>query len=267
MKLNGKVAIVTGVGPNIGQAIAQLLAQEGACVACNDIRADHAEATAKAIQDAGGKAIAIPGDVTDEKRVEEMVAQTVETFGGVDVLVNNAFKLARQGLLTATLEDWERVLKVILTGTFLMSQAAARRMVEQGRGGSIVHIASTSGHRGRADDLAYCTAKGGTLNMTRAMAMDLVKHGIRVNSVTPTKTGLTAEALQKSGNAAALRLGRNFYADVPMDRLGDPNEIAKAVLFFACDDSSFCTGTDLRADGGSLATWSLQPEKLARLGQ
>lgn len=267
MRLDGKVAIVTGVGPNIGQAIAQILAKEGARVACNDIRPEYADSTAQAIRDAGGNALALPGDVTEEQTVEQMVAKTVQTFGGVDILVNNAFKLARQGLLESKLEDWERVLKVVLTGTFLMSRAVAKQMVAQGRGGSIVHIASTSGHRGRADDLAYCTAKGGTLNMTRAMAMDLVKYGIRVNSVTPTKTGLTAEALKKSGNATALRLGRNFYADVPMDRLGDPNEIAKAVLFFASDDSSFCTGTDLRADGGSLATWSLQPEKLARLGQ
>ncbi len=265
MKLDGKVAIVTGVGPNIGQAIARTLAQSGARVACNDIREEHAEETARLIRDAGGEAISVAADVTDETQVEDLVASVVKTFGGVDILINNAFKLARQGLLESTLADWEKVLKVILTGSFLMSRAVAKRMVEQGRGGSIVHIASTSGHRGRADDLAYCTAKGGTLNMTRAMAMDLVKYGIRVNSVTPTKTGLTTEALRKSGNAAALRLGRNFYADVPMDRLGDPNEIAKAVLFFASDDSSFCTGTDLRVDGGSLATWSLQSDKLARL--
>jgi NAD(P)-dependent dehydrogenase (short-subunit alcohol dehydrogenase family) len=265
MKLDGKVALVTGVGPNIGQAIARCLAEAGAKVACNDVRADQAEAVAAEITQAGGTALAIPCDVTSESAVEQMVAKTVAAFGGVDILVNNAFKLARQGLLESTLADWENVLRVILNGTFLTSRAVAKQMVTQGRGGSIVHIASTSGHRGRSGDLAYCTAKGGILNLTRAMAMDLVQHGIRVNSVTPTKTGLTVEALKKSGNTQALKLGRNFYADIPMDRLGDPFEIAKAVLFFASDDSSFCTGTDLRADGGSLATWSLQADKLERL--
>ena len=265
MRLDGKVALVTGVGPNIGEAIAITLADAGAMVACNDIRADQAQRVSAKIQEKGGRAHAVPGDVTNESFVDGMVSQVVENFGHVDILVNNAFKLARQGLLESSLSDWEQVIRVILNGTFLTSRAVAKRMVSQGNGGSIVHIASTSGHRGRAGDLAYCTAKGGILNMTRAMAMDLVKYGIRVNSVTPTKTGLTPAALAKSGNAEGLRLGRNFYADIPMDRMGQPEEIARAVLFFASDASSFCTGTDLRADGGSLATWSLQPDKLERL--
>ena len=255
MRLDGRVALVTGTGPNIGRMIAATLAEAGARVACNDIDAESAEACAASIRDAGGQAVGAAGDVSDESSVEAVVQQVVDAFGGVDILVNNAAVTQPKGLLETSIEEWTQVISVNLTGPFLMSRAVARQMVRQGRGGSIVNIASTSGHRGRADALAYCSSKGGVLNMTRAMAMDLAPHGIRVNSVTPTKTGVSVGALESATD--------RFFAEIPMERLGKPEEQAQAVLFLASEAASFSTGIDVRVDGGALATWGLQPAAIA----
>jgi len=257
IRLHGKTALVTGAGPNIGREIARTLAAAGARVGCNDIDTSRAEAAAEAVRQTGEQSVAVPADITREEQAERMVEQVVKAFGGLDILVNNAGVTVPRGLLETGLEDWNRVVSVILTGTFLVSRAAARQMVQQGRGGAIVNIASTSGHRGRAGAMAYCAAKGGILNMTRAMAMDLVRYGIRVNSVSPTKTGESVGGLQPAGE--------RFFADIPMGRLGRPSDQARAVLFMASDDAEFITGADLRVDGGSLATWSLLPWKIQEL--
>ena len=257
MRLDGKVALVTGAGPNIGREIARTLAAAGAVVACNDVDQERAQSAAAYVEEGGGAALAVPANITDEAQVERMVDRVVEAFGGIDVLVNNAGVTIGKGLLETSLEEWELVTSVIMTGTFLVSRAVARKMVEQGRGGAIVNICSTSGHRGRAGALAYATAKGGILNMTRAMAMDLAPHHIRVNSVTPTKTG---------ASVAGQHPGERFFAEIPMGRLGRPIDQARAVLFFASEASEFCTGVDLRVDGGALATWGLQRWQLKELG-
>ena len=256
MLLEGKVALVTGAGPNIGGQIARTLAEAGAVVGCNDIDGLAAEKAAAALGDTPAGGMALPGDITDEAQAEEMVSRLVERYGRIDVLVNNAAITVPHGILETTLEEWNRVLSINLTGSFLMGRAAARVMAEQGSG-SIVMIASTSGHRGRAGALAYCSAKGGVVNMTRAMAMDLAPHGIRVNSVSPTKTG------QSVGNIESA--GTRFFAEIPLGRLGEPIDHARAVLFLASDQSEFCTGIDIRVDGGALATWGLQPAALASL--
>lgn len=247
MKLDGKTAIVTGAGPNIGQEICKVLAAEGARVACNDVDKARAEAAAEGVRKAGGEALALPGDIVDPGQVQAMVGRVVQTFGGVDILVNNAAITVPKGLLNISLEEWRRNIDIILTGTFLMSRAVAEAMIKAGRGGNIVSIASTSGHRGRANALAYCTAKGGILNMTRAMAMDLVPHRIRVNSVSPTKTGVSVGALEAAGE--------RMFDEIPLGRLGRPRDQALAVLFLVSDDAEFITGFDLRVDGGALATW------------
>ncbi|MQB00735.1 MAG: glucose 1-dehydrogenase [Actinobacteria bacterium] len=254
MRLDERVALVTGTGPNIGREIAQTLARAGATVVCNDVDAEAAADCARSIEGAGGQAIPSAGDVGDEAQVATIVQRGIDAYGYVDVLVNNAAITHPKGVLETETADWERVIRVNLTGSFLMSREVARRLVDQGRGGAIVNIASTSGHRGRADALAYCSAKGGVLNMTRAMAMDLVTHGIRVNSVTPTKTGISVGSLESSTE--------RFYAEIPMERLGEPEDQANAVLFLASDASAFCTGVDIRVDGGSLATWGLQPKAM-----
>ncbi|TFB75009.1 glucose 1-dehydrogenase [Cryobacterium glaciale] len=253
--LEGKVALVTGAGPNIGGALAKALADAGATVGCNDISEGAAIAAVESL--GSGKGIPLVGDITDEDQAEAMVQTLVDEYGRIDILVNNAAVTVPHGLLETTLEEWNRVLLINLTGTFLMSRAAARHMKQQATGGSIVHIASTSGHRGRADALGYCTAKGGVLNMTRAMAMDLAPYGIRVNSVSPTKTGISVGNLESAGD--------RFFAEIPLGRLGMPTDHASAVVFLSSDQAEFCTGIDIRVDGGALSTWGLPPRALAEL--
>ena len=247
MKLKGRTALVTGAGPNIGQEICSVLAGEGANVACNDVDPARAEASAGRIEKAGGRALAVPADITEADQVRAMVDQVVRRWGGIDILVNNAAITVPKGLLQISFDEWKQSLDIILTGTFLCSRYAAEVMVGQGRGGSIVNIASTSGHRGRANALAYCTAKGGILNMTRAMAMDLAPHRIRVNSVSPTKTGISVGGLEREGERS--------FDEIPWGRLGRPSDQAHAVLYLVSNEADFVTGVDLRVDGGALATW------------
>ena len=188
MKLAGKIAIVTGTSPNIGGGIAGGLADEGARVACVDVAEDNAQQCAAWIRARGGEALGLVCDLTDEAQVQAMVGRVRDTWGGVDVLVNNAGLLGGLGVLEMPLERWTRQLGVNLTGTFLCTQHVARLMVERGTRGSIIVIVSTAGHQGQAGNIGYCTSKSGLLNFTRAAAMDLAQHGIRVNSLTPTAT-------------------------------------------------------------------------------
>lgn len=245
--LTGRVAIVTGAGPNIGQQIARTLASRGAAVACNDLDADGTQALAGDIERAGGKAIAIPGDVSDPEAVDRMIERTQSAFGVVDLLVNNAFYLSRVGgLLTVDLKDWYRSIDVILSGTFLFSRGVAQRLVAGNQPGTIINIASTSGHRARPNAVAYCSAKAGILNLTRAMAVELAPHAIRVCSVSPTRTG------------TGPLMGGFVHANadgIPMARLGEPSDTADLVAFLASNDARFITGEDVRVDGGALATW------------
>jgi len=188
VKLAGKIAIVTGTSPNIGGGIAGGLADEGARVACVDVAEDNAQQCAAWIRARGGEALGLVCDLTDEAQVQAMVGRVRDTWGGVDVLVNNAGLLGGLGVLEMPLERWTRQLGVNLTGTFLCTQHVARLMVERGTRGSIIVIVSTAGHQGQAGNIGYCTSKSGLLNFTRAAAMDLAQHGIRVNSLTPTAT-------------------------------------------------------------------------------
>ncbi len=245
--LNGRVALITGTGPNIGGAIAATLARAGAAVVCNDMRADLAEAAAQAIRGSSGKAIAIACDIRDIKAVEDMVAEAERQLGTpVDILVNNAGVSLPKGLLTTSIEEWDRVTGIILKGMFAVTKTVVSRLIAVGKGGVVINIASTSGHRGRKNAIAYCTAKGGVLNFTRALAVELAPHNIRVCSVSPTKTGR-----ELAGGDAASR----DFSEIPLGRLGFPQDQANAVLFLASDLASFITGEDLRVDGGTLATW------------
>lgn len=247
MKLEGRVAIVTGAGRNIGEEIAGVFAQEGAAVVVNDVDLKAAERVAGEIRATGARALAVQGDVSSSKDVRAMIERTVAEFGGLDILVNNAAITVNKSILDTTEEEWDLCLAVTLKGQFLCGKYAAEQMVKQGRGGRIVNISSTSGVRGNRAKLAYCAAKGGVLNLTRAMAIDLAPHKIRVNTVIPTLTGTAVG--KDSGEES-----RN-YSGVPLGRLGRPRDQAMAVLFMASDDSDFVTGAELRVDGGSLATW------------
>ena len=259
MRLGGKVAIVTGTSPNIGGGIAEGLGEEGAIVACVDVAADNAAQCAEAIRRRGGTAFGLTCDVTDEGQVEAMVARVREAHGGVDILVNNAGILGGQSVLEMPLERWSRQIAVNLTGTFLCTKHVARLMVEQRRRGSIVVVVSTAGHQGQAGNIAYSTSKSGLLNFTRAAAMDLVHHGIRVNSLTPTATD-TDEAAERTvawgrPRPEARRRGLDFARMVPMGRLPSPRHYARAVVFLCSDDAEMITGTDLRVDAGAIAKY------------
>lgn len=244
MLLENKVAIVTGTGPNIGGEIARTLAENGARLVCLDNRLDMAESTAKQITDAGGQAIAVSADITSPEDMEQLANRAVDAFGEINILVNNAGISPNGTLVDIPIEDWVATLNVILTGTFLCSRFVARQMIAQGKGGAIVNIASTSGHRGRAGAIAYATAKGGVLQLTRCMAMELAPYKIRVNSVTPNASGLSlATGKSREGTPP----------QAPIGRWGRTEDQAQAVLFMASKNADFITGTDLAVDGGVLA--------------
>jgi NAD(P)-dependent dehydrogenase (short-subunit alcohol dehydrogenase family) len=259
VRLAKKIAIVTGTSPNIGGGIAEGLAEEGATVVCVDVAADNAGQCAEAIRRSGGQALGITCDVTDEGQVEAMVARVRQAYGGVDILVNNAGILGGLGVLEMPVERWSRQIAVNLTGTFLCTKHAARLMVAQQRRGSIVVVVSTAGHQGQAGNIAYSTSKSGLLNFTRAAAMDLARHGIRVNSLTPTATD-TEEAADRAVAWGRPRpeprpRGLDFAKMVPMGKLPSPRHYARAVAFLASDDAELITGTDLRVDAGAIAKY------------
>ncbi len=259
MRLARKIAIVTGTSPNIGGGIAEGLADEGAIVACVDVAADNATQCADAIKRRGGEALGVACDVTDEGQVQAMVARVRDTYGGVDLLVNNAGILGGLSVLEMPVERWNRQIAVNLTGTFLCTKHVARLMVEQKRRGSIVVVVSTAGHQGQAGNIAYSTSKSGLLNFTRAAAMDLARHGIRVNSLTPTATD-TEEAADRTVAWGRSRpeprpRGLDFPKMVPMGKLPSPRHYARAVVFLASDDAEMITGTDLRVDAGAIAKY------------
>jgi 3-oxoacyl-[acyl-carrier protein] reductase len=244
MLLDNKVAIVTGTGPNIGGEIARTLAANGAQLVCLDSRVEMAEMTARQISEAGGQAIAVGADITSPADMQRMVKQAVDAFGQVNILVNNAGISPNGSLVDIQIEDWLATLNVILTGTFLCSRFVVKQMIAQGTGGAIVNIASTSGHRGRAGAIAYSTAKGGVLQLTRCMAMELAPHKIRVNSVTPNASGLSlATGKSREGTPP----------QAPIGRWGRTADQAQAVLFMVSPNADFVTGTDLAVDGGILA--------------
>jgi NAD(P)-dependent dehydrogenase (short-subunit alcohol dehydrogenase family) len=271
MQLKDKVAIVTGTSPNIGGGIAEALAAAGAAIGAVDARPENAEDCAAFVR-RSGRAIAVTCDVTVESEVAAAVLRVLDAFGHVDILVNNAAIFNKKGVLDMTLAEWQRQTAIILGGAFLFSKHAAKAMIEQGRGGSIINIISTAGHQGEPRNIAYCTAKSGLLNFTRSAAMELVQHGIRVNSLTPTATDPTESF------ARAERWGRQvsppaqlapamaaYRSRVPMQKLPVPSDYGKAAVFLACDDAAMITGTDLRVDAGAVARyWAWDPSSNAK---
>ncbi len=244
MKLEGQVAVVTGAGRNIGEAIARLLATEGAKVAVVDLDRGRGDAVADTIGEAGGEAASFVADVSRSDGVQDLIAAVVERFGRIDILVNNVAVSDNRSILEITEEEWDRTIAVTLTAPFLMAKYAALRMVEQGSGGKIVNIGSTSGHRGRARAVAYSAAKGGVANLTRSLAYQLAPHGIRVNTVSPNKTGSPVGQQDVDPDRPVTNLA---------GRPGVPEDTARAVLFLVSDESSFIIGQDIFADGGVMA--------------
>lgn len=242
--LDGDVAIVTGAGRNIGEAIATRFAAEGARVVVADVDAERAGGTVERIEDEGGRATVAAVDVTDESEVREMVATAEDAFGPVDVLVNNVAISDRTGLLDLPVEEWDRVVGVNLRGTFLCTREAAKSMRDSG-GGRVVNVASTSAHRGRPNAAAYATSKAGILNFTRSAAKALADHDVRVNALSPTRSGSrVGQDDARSGPADD---------DILVGRWGRPEDQASAALFLVSPESEFVNGTELLVDGGSSA--------------
>jgi len=267
MRLNGKVALVTGTSPNIGGGIAEGLAHEGATIVAVDARPENAADCAGAIQMAGGKGLGLNCDVCDEDQVQQTVEAALSAFGRIDILVNNAATFNKKGVLDMTLTEWRKQTDVILTGAFLVTKYVARSMIERGVNGRILNIISTAGHQGEPGNIAYSTSKCGLLNFTRSAAMELVGHNIRVNSLTPTATD-PAESFER-----ALRWGREarapdriaalmepFRRGVPMQKLPKPSDYGLAAAFLVSDDAAMITGVDLRVDAGAVARyWAWDP--------
>jgi NAD(P)-dependent dehydrogenase (short-subunit alcohol dehydrogenase family) len=267
-RLAGKVALVTGVSPNIGGVAASGFAAEGASVACNDIRPDVAADRAERILDAGGEAMAVPADVTDEDGMAAAVNEVLERWGRIDVLVNNAVRFDTRGLLDMPLDRFRRQLDIIVGGAFVVTRLVAASMVERGVAGSIINVLSTAAWQGQAGNIGYCTGKSALINFTRSVAMELAPHRIRVNGFTPTATMPDDPDLAASfaGGAEALRQAglMDFAGLNPWSRLPTPTDYVGPLVFLASDDSAMMTGSNLTIDGGALAKyWPQHPRRAA----
>jgi 3-oxoacyl-[acyl-carrier protein] reductase len=246
MRLAGKVALVTGAQQGIGRSTALALARDGADVAINYLEdRAAAEAAAGEVRRAGRRALAVPGDVSRPADARALVDATVRDLGALDVLVNNAGVFPRVPFLEMTEADWDAVLDVNLKGSFLCAQAAARAMVTAGRGGAIVNL-SSSAVRGVPLGVHYSASKAGVVGLTRAMALALAPHGIRVNAVAPGLTD-TAQPRFGHGEEELAALGRA----IPLGRMAQPEEIARVAVFLASDDAWFVTGEVVHANGGA----------------
>ncbi len=240
LDLSGKAAIVTGGAMGIGFAIASRLAEAGAKVLVADKDAAAAEAAAAKIG-----AVAFGADVSDEAQVEAMVAKAAEELGGVDVLVNNAGIYPVKPTLDSTKEDFEKILHTNLMGAFFAAKAAAKRMIAQGRGGTIINITSIDALHPSFVGLAfYDASKHGLWGFTKNLALELAPHNIRVNAIAPGGVATPGTGMGK--------VSADFLAKIPMHRMADADEIGKVALFLASDMASYMTGSQVVVDGGTL---------------
>jgi 3-oxoacyl-[acyl-carrier protein] reductase len=241
--VQGRVAVVTGASRGIGRSISLALAGQGAKIVAVDIDPDATEAFVAELKEQGVEAVAVTGNVTAAADVDNMIKVAKETFGSVDILVNNA-GITRDGLLLRMKdEDWDAVLTVNLKGAFLCTRAAAKLMTKQ-RSGRIINIASVVGQMGNAGQANYCASKAGLMGLTRSNARELAKRNVTVNAVAPgfIATDMT-DALPEDKR-------QQLAAQIPLERLGSPDDIANAVLFLASDNSGYITGQVIGVNGG-----------------
>lgn len=247
--LSGKVALVTGASSGIGRATAVALAEAGAAVAVNYHRNEAgAEEAKQEIVSAGGRAMAVHADVTVSADVRRMVDEAVAAFGPIDILVNNAGSLVeRLRLLELTEARWDEVIDLNLKSAFLCAQAVAALMIRRGSG-VIVNVTSIAGRNGGAlGAIHYATAKGGMITMTKGLAKELAPHGIRVNAVSP---GVIATPFHEQFSTPEAI--RNFVNNIPLGRVGAPEEVAKTILFLVSESSSYLVGETIEVNGGML---------------
>lgn len=245
--LKGKVAIVTGGASGIGRATAVLFAREGAKVVIADYNPKGGQETLGMIKEEGGEAIFIETDVSKPEDVEGMVEETIKVYGRLDILFNNAGIAETAKVTEASLDHWERVLAINLRGVFLGCKYAIPRMIENG-GGSIINTASIAAEVGFNETAAYVASKHGVVGLTKTIALDYAADGIRANTVCPgvIRTPMVMDGLDEAARGYVVSLH-------PLGRMGEPEEVAEAVLFLASERSSFITGTCLFVDGGYTA--------------
>ncbi len=256
VKLQGKVAIVTGAGSGIGRAIARRYAEEGARVVVADMNAEAARTVVDEIVGEQGEALAVAVDVRDQAQVQAMVEQAVAAFGGLDILVNNAGVGKIIPFLDTTEADWDFMFDINCKGLLWCSQAVARQMIAQGRGGKIVNLASQAGRRGEALVLAYCASKACVINMTQSMALALAEHRINVNAIAPgiVDTPFWDEVDRQFAELLGMEIGepkRTFIKSIPLGRIEQPEDVTGAVVFLASADADYITQQTLNVDGGN----------------
>ena len=247
--LTGQRAMVTGASRGLGRHFALTLARSGAQVALAARGIDRLEEAVKEIEGFGGSAVAVGVDVTDGKSVEACIKRAENALGPIDILVNNAGIAVTKSLLEHAEEDWDSVLDTNLKGTWLMAQEVARRMVRREQGGSMINIASVLGERGISQLPGYCASKGGIINLTRAMAVELAPHGVRVNTIAPgyIETDMNRQFF-------ATQAGQRLIKRIPQRRLGQVEDLDGVLLLLASGASRYMTGSVITIDGGQSAS-------------
>lgn len=263
ISLDGKVALITGTGPNVGSGIALVLSKYGAKVACNDLSPEVADAAVRRAERNGGTALAIPGDVSREEDVKQYVQKVLDTWGRIDILVNNAAHMRGKGVLDENIENFETAVRVAASSNFLNTQYVAKSMIERGIKGSIFSVISASGWQGFPGNISYAFHKGGLINFVRSAAMDLAPYGIRVNSYTPNtirpdNPELIA-ARQSEGGAYAGPIDW-ITRMIPMGEQPTPTDCGHMIAWISSDYARLVTGCDFVVDGGARAKyWAYTP--------
>ena len=249
MKLDGKVAIVTGAASGIGQAIATVMASEGASVVIDYVGGpDGANQTVQAITKAGGKAVAFAADVSQPEQVNALIQSAVTTYGKLDIFVNNAGIEYKHPITEFPLEQWNKIIAVNLTGPFLCMQAAAKQMISQGGGGRIINVSSIHQDLPMTGNAPYCASKGGLRMLMRTAAVELAPQGITVNNIGPGAIFTPIDADVQANP----EMERALMAEIPLGRWGKPEEVAGLAVFLASEAGSYVTGSTYYIDGGML---------------
>lgn len=257
--LTGKGAIVTGGAMGIGQAVAFRLAEVGAGVMIADINLEAASQTVEQIKARGGTAQAVRADARSKEDAKKVVEATVEAFGSLDILVNNAGIYPSSPILQTSEEMWDSVFDINLKGVFCYSQTAAQEMIKAGHGGKIINMASIGGERPYGQEAPYAASKGGLVILTKALALELAPYDILVNAVSPGTimtpgTDAARAALTAGGAGTPEEIMGAFLTRVPLRRMGQPDDVAKVVLFLASGAADYMTGSYVLVDGGFLLT-------------
>lgn len=259
MRLEGKVAIVTGAASGMGKAMARAYVNEGASVVIADLNAEGAEAVAGELNGTAGgarRASAFALDVRHREQAQAVVDHAVTTFGGLDILVNNAGIITIQPFLEITEADWDSAFDINCKGLLWGSQAAARQMIQQGRGGKIINIASQAGRRGEGLVLTYCASKAAVISMTQSMALALAEHKINVNGIAPgvVDTPAWEQVDRRFAELTGLPVGepkRRAVASIPLGRIEQPEDVAGMAVFLASAESDYITQQTFNVDGGN----------------